>query len=70
MMPAIKPIARIIEINADITLEILYDSKKFTTGNSNTARSEAKAKGIKMFCATLIKKQIKKITRNLKPSFT
>lgn len=70
MMPAIKPIARIIEINADITLEILYDSKKFTTGNSNTARREAKAKGIKMFCATLIKKQIKKITRNLKPSFT
>jgi hypothetical protein len=70
MIPAIKPIARMIEINIDITLAILSDSKKITTGNNNTARRQAKAKGIKIFCATLIKKQIKKITRNLKPSFT
>jgi len=44
-----------IEINIDITLAILSDSKKFTTGNNNTATRQAKAKGIKIFCATLIK---------------
>jgi hypothetical protein len=70
MTPAIKPIAIIIEISIDITRGILCDTKKFTTGNNNTATRQAKAKGIKIFCATLIKKQIKKITRNLKPSFT
>ena len=70
MIPAIKPIARIREIAIEITPGNLCDSKKFTTGNNNIARRHAKAKGIKIFCATLIKKQIKKITRNLKPSFT
>ena len=59
-----------IEISIDITRGILFDSKKFTTGNNSTARRQAKAKGIKIFCATLIKKQIKKITRKLKPSLT
>ncbi len=54
-MPAIKPIAKIIEIAIDITLENLCDSKKLTMGNSSTERRQAKAKGIKIFCATLIK---------------
>ena len=63
-MPAIKPIARIIDIEIEKTLDILFASKKFTTGNNNTARRQANAKGIKIFCEALIKKQIKKITRN------
>ncbi len=65
-----KPVARIRDMEIDITLENLCDSKKFTTGSNNTERRQAKAKGIKIFCATLIKKQMKKITRNLNPSFT
>ena len=65
-----KPVARIREMEIDSTLENLCDSKKFTTGSNNIERRHAKAKGIKIFCATLIKKQMKKITRNLKPSFT
>lgn len=69
-MPAIKPIASTIDIAIEITLENLCDTKKFTTGNNRTASKQAKAKGIKIFCEALIKKQIKKITRNLKPSFT
>jgi hypothetical protein len=47
-----------------------FISKKFTTGKSKTARRQAKAKGIRIFWEALMKKQIKKITRNLNPSFT
>ncbi len=62
--------ARIREIALDNTLDTLCASKKFTTGNNKTASRDANAKGIKIFCATAMKKQIKKITRNLNPSFT
>jgi len=62
--------ARTSEIAIDNTLDTLCVSKKSTTGNNKTERRHANAKGIKMFCATFIKKQMKKITRNLNPSFT
>jgi hypothetical protein len=55
MIAAIKPIARIIDIKIETTLEILWDPKKFTTGNNNTERMQANAKGIKIFWAALIK---------------
>jgi hypothetical protein len=69
MIPAIKPIARINEIPIDKILETWFDSKKLTTGKSKTARRHANANGIRISCETLIKKHIKKITRNLNPSF-
>ena len=69
-MPVIKLIARIIEIAMEGIFVNLYISKKFTIGKSKTARRQAKAKGIRIFWEELIKKQIKKITRNLNPSFT
>jgi hypothetical protein len=69
-MPAIKPIARIIEMAIERIFVTLLNSKKFTTGKSKTARRQAKANGIRIFWETFIKKQIKKITRNLNPSFT
>jgi hypothetical protein len=51
-MPPVKLIAIIIEIKMERTLEILIDSRRFSTGNNKTARRQAKAKGIKIFCAT------------------
>jgi hypothetical protein len=47
--------AKIIDISIAMACGTLYDSKKFTTLNNNTARRQAKAKGIKIFCATLMK---------------
>ena len=70
MMPAIKLIAKIIEIAIEGIFVKFFISKKFTTGKSKTARRQAKAKGIRIFWEALMKKQIKKITRNLNPSFT
>lgn len=64
MMPVITASASKIARAMDSTREIFFPSRYCTTGRSNTANKTAKAKGIKMFCATLINRQIKNITRN------
>ena len=46
---------KIIAKAIDNTLGTLFNWKKFTTGNKKTESRHAKAKGIKMFWATLIK---------------
>ena len=69
MMPAIKLVARIIEMAMEGIFANFFISKKFTSGISKTASRQAKAKGIRIVWEILMKKQIKKITRNLNPSF-
>jgi len=65
-----NPMAKTIEMAIEGIFVNFFISKKLTSGISKTASRQAKAKGIRIFWETLIKKQIKKITRNLNPSFT
>ena len=69
-MPPIKASETKIPMLIDKILPVLFFSKKVTRGKSRTESKIAKTKGISMFWATLIKKQIKKITKNWKPSLT
>ena len=54
----------------DNTLPAFFLSRKVTSGNSSTESKIAKRNGIRMFWATLMKKQTKKITKNWNPTFT
>jgi hypothetical protein len=49
MIPAMKLVARIIEIAMEGIFVNFFISKKFTTGISKTARRQAKAKGMRIF---------------------